>query len=265
MRIALAQTGVVQGDFEKNIELINDAARRAKKGGAQLVVFPEMFVCGFDYKKNSAFLKANKISLEKELGKIAKSNDIALCGSIPHLAKANDLPTNRLVLIGADSKEIAHYDKIHLFRIFNEDKFVKAGDDIVVSDTPFGKMGFAVCYDLRFPDIFVRMAKRGAKIIIISAAFPHPRSEHWRILSRARAIENQCFVIAVNRGGSENFGDTQVRYFGLSAAIDPWGGILAECGEDASDAMAFADINIDEVENIRGQIPAFADRRDDIY
>jgi len=265
MKIALAQTEVIQGDFDENLKLVDDIARKAKIGGAQLVVFPEMFVCGFNYKKNLAYLKENGDRAERELAKIAKARDIAICGSLPHLSDGDERPSNRFVMFGADGVEIVHYDKIHLFSVFNENKYVKAGDEIVVADTPFGKMGFAVCYDLRFPDIFVRMAKRGAKVIIISSAFPHPRSEHWRILSRARAIENQCFVIAVNRGGTENFGETSVKYFGLSAALDPWGGIIAECPVDEADALAFADINIDEVENIRSQIPSFADRRDDIY
>ena len=140
-----------------------------------------------------------------------------------------------------------------------------AGNQIVVSDTPLGRCGFAICYDLRFPDMFVEMTKRNAKMIIICAAFPNPRSEHWRILSRARAIENQCFVIAVNQCGHENFVNNKVKYFGASAVIDPWGGVVAECEPDAEDAMAFADINLDEVEDIRAKIPALADRRDDLY
>ena len=169
-----------------------------------------------------------------------------------------------MLFVGADGNDIARYDKIHLFGVFRENKYVKAGGEIVVADSPFGKIGLAVCYDIRFPDIFVRMAKLGAKMIILSAAFPHPRSEHWRILSRARAIENQCFFVAVNRGGTENFGERQIKYFGMSAAIDPWGGVIAECPQDA-ESLAFADINPDEVDNIRAQIPSFADRRDDIY
>lgn len=265
MKIAMAQTDVEQGDIKKNILKVDNFASRAKKEGADLIVFPEMFVCGFDYKKNMEFLESNSGSIEEMLCKIAQKHSISLCGSIPHLCPESDLATNRFIFIDDSGKIVSHYDKIHLFSVFNEDKYVKAGDEIVVADTKFGKIGFAVCYDIRFPDIFVRMTKRGAKLIIISAAFPHPRSEHWRILSRARAIENQCFIVAVNRGGTEKFGNNQVKYFGMSAIIDPWGGIVSECPEDAADDIAIADVNLDEIDTIRTQIPSLKDRREDLY
>lgn len=264
MRIAMAQMEVEQGDFDKNLGKVALLAKEAKEGGAQIVVFPEMFVCGFNYKKNLDYLNSHGGEAEKRLCEIAKSHDIAVCGSVPHLDEGDSLPSNRFLFVGANGKILSHYDKIHLFSVFSENKYVKRGDEIVAPDTPYGQTGFAVCYDIRFPDIFVRMAKKSAKIIIISAAFPHPRSEHWRILSRARAIENQCFVIGVNRGGKEQFGNTEVKYFGMSAAIDPWGGVIAECPED-EECLVFADINPDEVDNIRSQIPSFADRRDDLY
>lgn len=264
MRVAIAQIDVVQGDFEQNLNSVERYARDAKLGGAEVVIFPEMFLCGFNYKKNVEFLKANGTLAESQLCEIAKNNNICICGSIPHLEGGDDLPTNRFIFISQNGEIASTYDKIHLFSVFSENKYVKAGDEIVVANTPFGKIGFAVCYDIRFPDIFVRMAKRGAKVIIISSAFPHPRSEHWRILSRARAIENQCFVVAVNRAGTENFGKNSVKYFGMSAVIDPWGTVLAEAPQD-TETLIFADINLDEVDNIRNQIPAFQDRREDVY
>lgn len=265
MRVVIAQMDVEQGEFEKNLAKADRLAEKAKSGGGELVVFPEMFLSGFNYKKNLAYLNEFGNSAEDRLCEIAKSRGIALCGSLAHMIKPDMPPSNRFVFASAEGKILAHYDKIHLFSVFNEDKYVSAGNSIVTADTPFGRAGFAICYDLRFPDLFVEMTKRDAKFVIISAAFPHPRSEHWRILARARAIENQCFVIAVNRSGIEKLPADSIRYFGLSAVIDPWGGIVAECAEDASDEIAFADINLDEVDNIRAKIPALADRRDDVY
>lgn len=264
MRVAIAQMDIAQGDFEQNIESASRFARDAKLANAQLVVFPEMFLCGFNYKKNVEYLKANGTLAETQLCEIAKTNDISICGSVPHLNGGDEIPSNRFLFISSKGEIIASYDKIHLFSVFRENKYVKSGDEIVVANTPFGKIGFAICYDIRFPDIFVRMAKRGAKVIIVSSAFPHPRSEHWRILSRARAIENQCFVIAVNRSGTEKFGNNEVKYFGMSAVIDPWGTVLAESPQD-TESLTIVDINLDEVDNIRSQIPAFQDRREDIY
>jgi len=265
MKIAMAQIDIEQGDFKKNLVKVDKFAAKAKREGAKLIVFPEMFLCGFNYKKNVEFLENNGNIAVEDLKDVAKKHSICICGSIPYLTTDSDIPTNRFIFISDKGEIVATYDKIHLFSVFNENKYVKAGDEIVVADTPLGRFGFAICYDIRFPDIFTRMTKRGAKLIIISAAFPHPRSEHWRILSRARAIENQCFVIGVNRGGSEKFGTNEVKYFGMSAAIDPWGGVIAECPEDAADSLVFADISLEDVDNIRAQIPSLADRRDDIY
>ncbi len=265
MKVAIVQMAVEQGEFEKNIAKTEAFAKRAHECGADIAVFPEMFLCGFNYKKNLDYLRANGDAAQAALCNIALKYGIAICGSIPFLNPSLKQPTNRLVFVNADGTILSHYDKIHLFSIFNENSYVAAGNQIVVSDTPLGRCGFAICYDLRFPDMFVEMTKRNAKMIIICAAFPNPRSEHWRILSRARAIENQCFVIAVNQCGHEDFANNKVKYFGASAVIDPWGGVVAECEPDAEDAMAFADINLDEVEDIRAKIPALADRRDDLY
>ena len=258
MKIAIAQTDVEQGDIKKNISKVDNFAARAKKGGADLIVFPEMFVCGFDYKKNMKFLESNPGSIEEMLCKIAKKHSIALCGSIPHLSPHSDLATNRFVFIDNAGKIVSHYDKIHLFSVFNEDKYVKAGDEIVVADTQFGKIGFAVCYDVRFPDIFVRMTKRGAKLIIISAAFPHPRSEHWRILSRARAIENQCYVIGANRTGQ----DPLCSYGGGSVIIDAKGRVVKQADGKAEQTIT-ADLDINALYEFRSKFPVLDDRDKD--
>lgn len=265
MKIALAQMAVVQGDFEKNLQKTRDLSAQAKENGADIIVFPEMFLSGFNYRKNLEFLKNRGDFLESEISKIARENSIAICGSLPHLEASDDLPSNRMIFVNSDGTQLAHYDKTHLFRIFNEEKYVKKGSKISVCDTPFGRAGFAICYDLRFPEVFIKMAKLGAKFAIISAAFPHPRMGHWRVLSRARAIENQFFVIAVNQGGSERFGENTVKYFGRSAAIDPWGEVIAECAEDAPDEIAYAEIKLEEADDIRAKIPAWEDRREDIY
>lgn len=256
---------VLTGEFEKNLKKAEKLVEVAKTKGAELVVFPEMFLCGFNYKKNLDYLESFGNAAEQALCAIAERNDIALCGTLPHLLGDALPPTNRLLFIDKKGKIVSHYDKLHLFSVFNENKYVTAGDEVVVADTHFGKAGFAICYDLRFPELFIQMTKRDAKFIIICAAFPHPRSEHWRVLCRARAIENQCFVIAVNQGGEEILPSGKIKYFGLSAVIDPWGGIVAECGENTEDDLVIADINLEEVDNIRSQIPALADRRDDIY
>ena len=259
MRIALAQMNVKRGEFRENLSRAGEMARAARAGGAQLAVFPEMFASGFDYKKNAEFLESSPRAIEVEMSRIARENSIAAAGSVPHICAGGGLPRNRLCLMGPDGAEIAHYDKIHLFGMFREDRHVGAGRETVVADTPFGKIGFAVCYDLRFPELFIRLARAGAKLAVICAVFPHPRSEHWRVLCRARAIENQFFVAAVNQCGEERLPGGTAKYCGLSAVFDPWGEIVAECPPDA-EALAFADIDLSEADEIRSKMPVLSDR-----
>ena len=265
MKIALAQFSVIQGNFDLNITKVEKFAKDAKKNNADIIVFPEMFVCGFNYRKNLAFVKDNQQNLLNKLSDIAKSNNIYLCGSIPFLLDENLPPANRMILFDNNGIIIANYDKIHLFSLFNENNHCCAGNKIEVIDTPLGKIAFAICYDLRFPELFTSMAKKGAQIVILSAAWPHPRSDHWDILTRARAIENQLFFIAVNQAGTENFVDKKIEYFGLSRVINPWGKIVAEGSIDKQDTIIYADINLDEIDSARTKIPAQKDRRSDIY
>ena len=178
-------------------------------------------------------------------------------GGRPLKGRRNIVLTRQSAAI--DGAEIAHYDKIHLFGMFREDRHVGAGREVVAAGTPFGKIGFAVCYDLRFPELFIRLARAGAKLAVICAAFPHPRSEHWRVLCRARAIENQFFVAAVNQCGEESLPGGTAKYCGLSAVFDPWGEIVAECPPDA-ESLAFADIDLSEADEIRAKMPVLSDR-----
>ena len=265
MKIAMAQMAVAQADFAANLAKAKLFAARAKGDGADMLVLPEMFACGFNYKKNAEYLAQHQDEMLAEIKNAAKDNGIFLCGSLPFLEQNQSAPANRMLLITPSGEIAAHYDKAHLFSLFRENIHSRAGNEIVVADTPFGKIGLAVCYDLRFPEMFVQMAKRGAKLVIISAAWPYPRLEHWRVLVKARAIENQLFVAAVNQGGTENFAGKTLRYFGDSQTIDPWGETVASCGTDAPDALAFAEIDFAQVEEVRARIPAFKDRRNDLY
>ena len=126
-------------------------------------------------------------------------------------------------------------------------------------ELPWGCAGLAICYDLRFPELFRRYALEGARLMILPAAWPHPRRMHWRTLLRSRAIENQCFVAACNRVGTAD----DVSFFGSSAVIDPWGETLIEGGE--TEALLTVRIDLDTVEATRAKIPIFADRRPELY
>ncbi len=265
MKIALAQMSVAQGDFSKNLQKVRELALLAKQRNADIILFPEMFVCGFNYKKNLEYIQQHQNDLTKQLSDIAKETNIYLCGSTPYLISNNKPPTNRMRLFDNSGKEISNYDKLHLFSLFNEHRHCSAGNKITIAQTPFGKIALAICYDLRFPRLFETMAKMQADIVLLCSAWPYPRIEHWQILTKARAIENQIFFVAVNQCGTECFGDKKVEYFGLSQAINPWGDVIAQCPANAQDFLAFADINLQELTDIRKKIPVQNDKRTDIY
>ncbi len=263
MRIAIAQTAVEQHRFAENLEHAREFAGRAAEGGAELVVFPEMFLSGFHYGENKKALLAGA-DFVWEVRSLARGLGIAVAGSVPALDPGMDRPANRMLLASPAGEVWGSYDKLHLFGVFNENRHVHPGRSIEVADAPFAKTGLAVCYDLRFPEMFVKMALRGAELIILSAAWPHPRMEHIRLLARARALECQCFFIFSNQAGVETFGPNAMHYGGCSAAVDPWGKALCECAADAED-LKFCDIDFGLVEKARRQIPALGDRRPDVY
>lgn len=263
MKVALAQISVKQRAYDENLEHAREFARRAAEGGADLVVFPEMFLSGFHYAENKKILETGR-NFAAELSSLAREEQIAICGSVCHLERHGETPSNRMLLIDSHGKLLAHYDKIHLFSVFNEHKHVRGGERIVVCDSPFGKIGLSICYDLRFPEMYVRMAQRGAQLIIASTAWPHPRMNHLKVLAQARAIETQAFLIYVNQAGVENFGSNSVTYCGSSRLISPSGEVLIECPQDVED-MQFCEINLKDADKIREKIPALKDRRPACY
>ncbi len=265
MKIALAQMSVAQSAFDENLEKADTFASKAKSLGADLVLLPEMFLCGFNYKKNLQYIKANQSQMLDKLSSIAKKHKIYLCGTTPFLGENAEKPFNRFWIFDDNGAPIATYDKLHLFSIFKEDNYCSFGENIVVAQTKFGKIGLAVCYDLRFGELFAKMAKLGAEIILVSAAWPHPRLEHWNILVKARALENQLFVAAVNQCGIENFGINKIEYFGASQVIAPSGKTLTECKIGENDAIAIAEIDLKLIAEERAKIPVISDRRPEIY
>jgi predicted amidohydrolase len=141
----------------------------------------------------------------------------------------------------------------------DEEKYLTPGEEPVIVDLPWGRSGLAICYDLRFPELMRGYALGGVRLILIPAEWPHPRRAHWRTLLRARAIENQCFVVACNRVGTTG----STTFFGSSAVIDPWGETLVEAGE--VETLLTVTIDTDLVEAVRRKIPVFADRRPELY
>lgn len=263
MKIGIGQLEIKRGEPTHNLDLIDGLARRAARLNADLLCLPEMVTTGFDWKRNRELLPDAQ-QHHNEVAKIAHRYKIAICGSFLECADSG-MPCNTLLYFDQTGSLLAKYRKIHLFTLFREDRHVQAGDAIVVANVEYTKIGFGICYDLRFPEIFRKNTDLGAQIQILPAAFPHPRLEHWRTLVRARAIENQCFFIAVNQSGKEhhNLGGGAADYFGHSMVVDPWGEALLEM--DEGEDLQVVKIDLSQIEQVRNSLSALKDRRFDLY
>jgi len=260
--VSIAQMDVVQGEPDSNVErgrtMIAEAARR----DSQLICFPEMWTTGFDWKRNRE-LAAGHAAVHSAIAEQAARHKIWI--SSPMLSQAADgQMLNTSFLFAPDGSLAASYNKIHLFSLFHEDRYIGAGQELCVAETPWGPTGLSLCYDIRFPELFRSYALRGVSLQVCSAAWPHPRQEHWQVLSRARAIENQMFMLAVNRVGSEEIASHgSTMYCGSSAVIDPWGSPVVEAEE--KECLLTARIDTAQCAEVRKQIPVLRDRRSDVY
>jgi predicted amidohydrolase len=168
-------------------------------------------------------------------------------------------PYNTFVLYNKKGELMARYRKMHLFRLLKEEQYLGEGNEIVTADTFWGKIGLSICYDLRFPEIYRALALRGSRLVLVVAEWPERRVDHWDILLRARAIENQFFIAAVNKVGESK----GVELGGHSVILDPWGKEIVY-GSD-HDILLTGELDMDEVNQARQWIPVFDDRRPGLY
>ena len=202
--------------------------------------------------------------LSERIAALARRHRIWINGSLPSVTEEGRI-ANTSIIFNAEGERAGVYLKVHLFSLLQEDRHLAAGDSLTVVDTPWGKIGLSICYDIRFPELFRSYALQGARLVLSPVAFPHPRLDHWQVLSRARAIENQMFLLGVNRVGSEDFGpDGVVRYFGNSVLIDPWGKLLLEASESEEELLT-ASIDLYEADELRLRMRVLADRRPELY
>ena len=266
-RIALFQstTGI---DPERNAEALVAAAGEAARGGAAMLFTPEM----------SNLLDADS---ERARSKRREEGDdpvLAACcdaarehgmwihlGSLAVLAEEGKV-ANRSFVVDRTGRIRARYDKMHLFDVdlptgesWRESATYRAGDGaVVVTGTPVGNLGLTICYDLRFPMLFARLAEAETDVMAVPAAFTVPTGRaHWHTLLRARAIEAGLFVVAAAQVGHHEDGR---RTFGHSLVVDPWGDVLLDMGEEPG--IGFADVDLARISDVRSRIPALKHRRD---
>ena len=238
----------------------------AKEQGAELAVLPENFpIMGVNESDKVDIREAyNDGPIQSFLSDQANKHDMWIVGGTVPLEC--DDPNKILassILYNADGEVVARYDKIHLFDVelggdesYKESETIASGTELVVADTPFGKLGLAICYDLRFPELFRQLIDKGAEIIAIPSAFTATTGKsHWEVLVRARAIENLCYVIAADQGGYHLSGRST---YGDSMIVDPWGNVLNRLSQGAG--VVIADIDIERMKNTRRTFPCLQHR-----
>jgi predicted amidohydrolase len=197
------------------------------------------------------------MGLWKILAEKARQCNLHIGGTL--IEKSDGDFYNTSILFGPDGHMVGSYRKIHLFRSIEEDRYFSPGTHLELMELPWGKTGLATCYDLRFPEIFRQYALAGARMILLPAEWPERRLDHWRTLIRARAIENQLFIVAVNATG---YFLTEP-YAGHSAVINPWGEAVIEAGVE--ECLLTVEIDLGQIEKVRERIPVFKDRHPEAY
>ena len=271
MRVAAVQLSSTP-DRDRNLEAADRHVRAAAADGARLVVMPEKWpvlgrpedvVAGAEPLDGPAMTWARATAAELGIDLVAGSLAERPAGSV-----AGEKGSNTCVHVGPDGRDRAVYRKVHMFdvevggTVYRESEHEDPGSELVVTETADGlPVGLSVCYDLRFPELYRILAVRGARVLAVPAAFTLATTrEHWEVLLRARAIEDQCFVVAANQVGEHAPG---LRSGGRSMVVDPWGLVLAQAGD--RECHVVADLDLDRQDEIRRTMPSLANRRPEAY
>lgn len=258
MTIALAQMAVALGRPQQNQLAAQSLAARAIAQGARLLLLPELWTTGYDLERIHEYacpLDSGHFAMMAEL---AQAHQLYVAGTALE-ANPHGRPFNTAALYGPDGNRVGVYRKIHLWPPLGEPEKMAAGDALPAFDLPWGRVAMAICYDLRFPELWRCLVDAGAQLILIPAEWPVRRLEHWRLLLRARAVENQLFVAGCNRAGTDADGE----FGGHSAVVDPWARVLIEGGSESG--LFVTTIEMDEVARARQLFPFLADRRPEVY
>ena len=255
MRVAALQTDIRWEDPPANFEALAPRLREARDTGAALLLLPEMYACGFSMRTDVTAEPPDGPSTTF-LCDQARELGAWVGGSVPVREEGRARPYNTSLLAGPGG-EIHRYRKIHPFTFDGEDEHYTAGSELVTVTVEDLRLSLFVCYDLRFADELWQLAPQTDAYLVV-ANWPAARREHWLTLLRARAIENQAYVVGVNRVGTGG-ASGKVAYAGDSRIVDPWGEVLAEAEDQP--AILVADLDADRVRDARARFPVLADRR----
>ena len=271
---------LIQLAFRKGVDNALTAAEEriaeAAANGAQLVVLPEMFCCPYSTKKFPEYAQPDDGEICTRMAQAAARHGIYLvAGTMPELVKDPagnaDKIYNTAFVYSPDGRELCRHRKIHMFDVdttdlpggirVRESDTLTAGDRITCFDTPFGRVGVCVCYDVRFFEIFRLMQKAGCGIIAIPACFTNTTGKaHWEILFRSRAIDIQCYMLGCAQTRVE---DAPFVCYSHSIVCDPWGRVLGDAGTE--EGILYADLDLDRLQKTRRQLPLAEQLREDVY
>lgn len=266
LTVAQVQMRVTR-DKAENIAAACRLIRRAAEQGAEFVMLPEMFCCPYENGAFRPYGEEQDGPAQRALSALAAALGIWIVGgSIPELEENRVYNTS--FVYDSAGRQVARHRKMHLFDIsveggqtFRESDTLSPGGEITVFDTPWGKMGLCICFDLRFEELARLMALRGARVIFVPAAFNMTTGPaHWELLFRQRAVDNQLFTVGTSPARSES--ETYVAW-GHSIVCDPWGSVLHQCG--AEEEISITSLDLHRVESVRRQLPILRARREDIY
>jgi len=258
----------VTADKAGNLTAAGDWVSRCAGEGAALVVLPEMFCCPYDTAAFPQYAEPEGGPAWQALADAARQAKVYLVGgSMPEVDPAGRI-YNTCYIFDPRGRQIGKHRKMHLFDIdvaggqrFRESDTLSPGSQVTVVDTEFGRLGVAICYDLRFPELARLMALRGAKILVYPGAFNMTTGPaHWEFLFRTRALDNQVYLLGCAPARDESAGYVS---YANSLAASPWGHVLARLG--AEEDRLLAELDLDEVERVRRQLPFLQHRRTDVY
>jgi predicted amidohydrolase len=269
MRVALCQMNSTE-DVDANVAQAEALLREAGTAGVDLAALPEVWPCQGSALQMRAAAEPIPGARTERLAQIAREHGMWVHGgSVLELdgEPGRERVFNTSVLFDRDGELVATYRKIHLFdadppgAVPSRESFLfAAGDGVVVADTEFGRAGMSICYDVRFPELYRSLVVQGATIVFVPAAFRAETGRaHWDVLLRARAIEDQCFVIAAAQWGSWGPPGRERNTFGNGMVVDPWGRVLARAADGVG--VTCAELDLDEVRRVREMLPALRHRR----
>ncbi|WP_430790921.1 carbon-nitrogen family hydrolase [Virgibacillus flavescens] len=257
-KIAMIQLDIKYGDPRTNFKRAETFVEEAAIKGADVILLPELWTTGYDLARLEEIADKNAEQSIEFLQKMARDYGVhVIGGSVAE--KCEDGVRNTMLVIDNKGQLIHKYSKLHLFKLMDEHVYLEEGLDEAEFVLAGVKSAGYICYDIRFPEWMRKAALNKTKVMYIVAEWPKPRIDHWKVLLQARAIENQCYVIACNRSGS----DPKNEFGGMSLIIDPWGKIISEGGE--TEEIVVGEVDFALVDEVRDRIPVFDDRREKRY